>query len=206
MRIGVDFDNTIVCYDDVFRRAALELHLIPEDLPAGKGRVRDYLRRAGEEDAWTELQGTVYGLRIAEADPFPGVVKFFERGRELGATLSIVSHKTRWPFRGPRRDLHEAAHEWLEQHGFYDASRIGLGAEDVSFVATKREKLARIGELGCTHFVDDLPEFLMEDGFPANIQPILFDPHGQGASEAAIVRVGSWAEIDAMLLGGDDSR
>ena len=32
MRIGVDFDNTLVCYDGVFHRAALERGLIPSDL------------------------------------------------------------------------------------------------------------------------------------------------------------------------------
>jgi hypothetical protein len=32
MRIGLDFDNTIACYDGVFHAAALERGLIPEAL------------------------------------------------------------------------------------------------------------------------------------------------------------------------------
>ena len=39
MIIGVDFDNTIVCYDKVFHVAAYEKGLIPADLPVSKGRV-----------------------------------------------------------------------------------------------------------------------------------------------------------------------
>ena len=64
MHIGIDFDNTIVGYDSLFHRAALERGLIPPDLPATKSRVRDHLRRAGREDAWIELQGCVYGARL----------------------------------------------------------------------------------------------------------------------------------------------
>ena len=79
MRIGVDFDNTIVCYDGLFHRVALEQGLIPASLPANKGGVRDYLRQIGREDDWTAMQGTVYGARMLEASAFPGVLDFFRR-------------------------------------------------------------------------------------------------------------------------------
>ena len=36
MRIGVDFDNTIVCYDTLFHRLAVEEGLIPPDIPPRK--------------------------------------------------------------------------------------------------------------------------------------------------------------------------
>ena len=55
MRIGVDFDNTIVCYDEVFHRVALERKLISPSLRVNKGAVRDHLRTIGREDAWTEM-------------------------------------------------------------------------------------------------------------------------------------------------------
>jgi len=73
MRVGVDLDNTIVCYDDVFHRVAVEWGLIPANVAVSKGAVRDYLRRQGREDTWIELQGYVYGNRFREAQPFPGV-------------------------------------------------------------------------------------------------------------------------------------
>jgi len=71
VRIGIDFDNTIVCYDTLFRQVALEQGLIPADLPENKGAVRDYLRTAGMEDRWTAMQGDVYGKRMNEACAFP---------------------------------------------------------------------------------------------------------------------------------------
>src|SRR6266404_4002307 len=77
MLIGVDFDNTIVCYDEVFHHAAVKQGLVPAETPVVKDAVRDYLRRSGQEDLWTELQGFVYGACMAGAAPFPGVLDFF---------------------------------------------------------------------------------------------------------------------------------
>ena len=53
MVIGVDFDNTIVCYDDLFHRIAVEQGLVPARLEPRKNEVRDFLRNAGQEAAWT---------------------------------------------------------------------------------------------------------------------------------------------------------
>jgi len=61
MRIGIDFDNTIACYDGVFHAAALERGLIPADIGRDKNSVRDHLNGAGRNDDFTELQGYVYG-------------------------------------------------------------------------------------------------------------------------------------------------
>ena len=58
-------------------RAAAEQGLIPPDLPPTKSSVRDYLRQFDQEDASTALQGQVYGARILEAEPCPGVLEFF---------------------------------------------------------------------------------------------------------------------------------
>jgi len=44
MHIGIDFDNTIVCYDQIFHEAAVERDLIQPNLPASKQVVRDALR------------------------------------------------------------------------------------------------------------------------------------------------------------------
>ena len=98
MRIGVDFDNTVVSYDELFHRVALERKLIPGDLPATKLCVRDYLRQAGQEAVWTEMQGYVYGARMADALAYPGVTDFFARVRAAGAFLAIVSQNNRRPF------------------------------------------------------------------------------------------------------------
>src|SRR5208282_2521681 len=126
MIIGVDFDNTIVCYDRLFQKVAVERGLMPPGLPASKSSIRNHLRKTGREDLWTEMQGYVYGSRMAEAEAFPGVLDFFRDCRLAGLTLAIISHKTRNPYLGANYDLHEAALQWLTQQGFFDPDKLGL--------------------------------------------------------------------------------
>lgn len=201
MVIGVDFDNTIVNYDSVFHAVALERGLIPSSLPATKQHVRDYLRGVDQEPAWTELQGDVYGPKMRLAGAFTGVLDFFHTCRKMDIRVAIISHKTQFPFLGPRHDLHQAAQDWLSFMGFYDAARGGLVLDQVYFELTKEAKLSRIGHLGCTHFIDDLPEFLSERGFPPNVERILFDPNNSASAVSApLTRASSWTELAATLL------
>ena len=198
MRIGVDFDNTIVCYDALFHRVALEQNLIPADLPVNKSEVRNHLRRLGREPLWTEMQGYVYGARMAEAAPFPGVIEFFQECRRAGIPVSIISHKTLQPFLGERHDLHQAARQWLEQQGFFDPAKIGLPRDEVFFELTKEAKLQRIAQCGCDCFIDDLPELLAEPAFP-KIERILFDPADLYEAETQFFRARSWADISERI-------
>jgi hypothetical protein len=202
MLVGVDFDNTIVSYDQLFHRLAVSRRLIPPEIEASKGQVRDYLRRRGKEEDWIELQGYAYGAAMRDAVPFPGVRDFFARCHSSGVRAYIISHRTRFPFKGPDCDLHQAAHEWLEAHGFFSSTEIGLSPGWVYFESTKRDKLARIVERGCTHFIDDLPEFLSDEAFPENVQRFLFDPYDNFADEPRFIRVASWAMIGELLSIG----
>src|SRR6202171_5964771 len=103
MRTGIDFDNTIACYDGVFHAAALEKGLIPADLSRDKNSVRDHLNGSGRSDDFTELQGYVYGARMELVSPYPGFTEFAEAERYAGHTLFIISHKTKHPILGPKR-------------------------------------------------------------------------------------------------------
>ncbi|NLI76240.1 MAG: haloacid dehalogenase-like hydrolase [Candidatus Riflebacteria bacterium] len=198
-RIGLDFDNTIIRYDEVFRQVAVGRGLVPADLPPTKTAVRDFLRRAGREPAWTELQGVVYGPGIGAAEPFPGVLDFFRACRRDGMAVCIISHKTRVPYAGEPHDLHAAAMGWLEAQGFFRPDGIGLARADVWFEETKAGKLARIAERGCTHFLDDLPELLTDPAFPAIGGRCLFDPGGGCTLALPFPKVASWAEFGRLV-------
>ena len=199
--IGIDFDNTIVCYDELFQRVAAEQRLVPPEAATSKTAIRDHLRSIGEESRWTELQGTIYGPRMMDARPFPGVVGFFAACRAAGMPVVIVSHRTRFPYLGERHDLHAVAREWLARNGFHDPTGIGLPVERVFFEETKEAKLARISEVGCTHFIDDLPELLAHPLFPADVRRILFDPLAQQVVPADIHVAYSWSDLRTLLVG-----
>jgi hypothetical protein len=200
LRIGIDFDNTIVCYDGLFHRVAREQKLIPPDVPANKGAIRDYLRSVGQEERWTLLQGYVYGSRMAEAQPFAGVLGLVTRLVQKHVPVFIVSHKTRYPYLGPRFDLHAAALTWLQEQGFFDPIRIGMRPEHVFFELTKQAKLQRIAALGCSHFIDDLPELLGEPEFPASVARLLFDPGNEHCDTPLFERFSSWDRFTQKLL------
>lgn len=195
MVIGVDFDNTIVSYDALFHRIAVERGLIPSSVPVDKTAVRDQLRLLGGEERWTELQGLVYGPRIREAAAFPGVHEFFARCHRAGLAVHIVSHKTHQPVLGPPHDLHEAARGWLEHAGFFYPASPALPRDHVHFGITRQEKLAHIRALGCTTFIDDLEEVFSEPEFPTGVERILFAPQRQTAAPAGVKVFTSWAQI-----------
>lgn len=194
MRIGIDFDNTIVSYDSLFHKVAREQGVVPVTTPQNKVAVRDHLRAIGREAVWTEMQGYVYGARMDEAEAYPGVIDFFRWARASGVTLCIVSHKTLHPFIGPKYDLHQAARDWIETH-LVDTLGPLIAPERVFFELTKEAKWDRIGDTGCGCFIDDLPEILLAERFPGGVERILFDPEGHHESVAGITRMTAWADI-----------
>jgi len=191
--IGIDFDNTIVCYDTVFYRAALEENLIPPTLNQNKTEIRDFFRSQGKEDLWTHLQGTVYGLKMDLASPFEGVGNFLADCKKKGWRISIISHKTKHPYLGPKHDLHAAAKNWLLKQAFFDAKIACF------FELTLEEKLRRIERESCDFFIDDLPELLNEPRFPSQVRKILFDPSGVHPDNPSWTKVASWNQLISMF-------
>lgn len=201
MRIGIDFDNTIVSYDQLFHTVAVEQAVIPLDTPINKIAIRDYLRRHDKETTWTEMQGYVYGACMDDASAYPGVLNFMRVAKAAGHELAIVSHKTRHPFLGPQYDLHAAARGWANRHLWVDGERL-VPAGNIFFELTKEEKLARVLDFKCDAFIDDLPEILFAESFPDHTRRILFDPedHHANIDTNTCIRCRSWAGIQAALV------
>ena len=158
-KIGIDFDNTIVFYDDLFHKIATEEKLIPSNFPTSKVLIRDYLRKKNKDELFTLLQAEVYGKRILEASPAPNVDLVIKKIIDNGFDVSIISHKSLNPYKGPKYNLHEAAMLWLEKNNFFE-DKVGLSKKNVFFNLTKEEKVNKIESIGCDYFIDDLPEIL----------------------------------------------
>jgi len=199
--IGVDFDNTIIGYDDLLYRLALERGLIPPDARRGKKAIRDHIRLNHNDIEWQKLQAEMYGPRIGEAVLIDGVVDFFRACHERGAPVFIVSHKTAYSnLTGGGVNLHEAATGWLRQHGFFSANRFGLTESEVYYRPTLPKKVAQIAELKCTHFIDDLEETFREPAFPAGVQKILFNPHREQIDVNGVDAFSDWGRIRASVF------
>jgi len=194
--IGLDFDNTIVCYDKAIARLADELFDLPTHLPRTKLALRDFLRQANREYEWTAFQGALYGPGMAYAEPFQQALETMQALKDMGHSLCVVSHRSLRPYAGPAYDLHAAARAWVDQrlvsNGLVDN-------EMTHFHETRGEKIAAIRDLGCDAFLDDLPEVLEDERFPSACWAILFDPecfHAQSKAQ----RAKHWGELPALLI------
>lgn len=202
MRIGIDFDNTIACYDGVFYAAALERGHVDASIARDKNSVRDDMEGRGLKEEFTALQGYVYGARMDLVKPYPGALEFVQAASKAGHSLFIVSHKTKIPMIGPPYDMHRAARLFLANNGFFDAGLIEQS--NAYFEQTKENKVSRASLLGVETFIDDLPTILEMTGFMPNTRKILFAPPSeQGFAPKRDERFeqhDSWLSIAEALL------
>jgi hypothetical protein len=203
VRIGVDFDNTIASYDGVFVEAALGRGWIVPGFRGTKKQLRDSVRKLDDgEIKWQILQAEVYGPRMQEAVPFPGVLEFFEAARRRGSELFIVSHKTRFAnYAEEKVDLREAALRWMEARGLFEPGKSGLARANVFFADTRDEKIEKIAALGCGVFIDDLEEVFAHPEFPAGVSRILFSSGNEQPDGGPVVAYEDWAGISRHVLG-----
>ena len=204
VRIGIDFDNTIVTYDEVFRVSARHRGLIDAGFSGPKQAIRDFIRLLPDgELAWQRLQGHVYGKGIVDAVMFEGVDAFLRRCRVEQSDVFIVSHKTEFGHHESARiNLRRAARDWMTGHGFFRPDGYGIPVENVFFEGTRAEKLARISGLACTHFIDDLEEVLTDPNFPTGVRRILFSRTNDPGDAAPYVACPTWRHIEESVFDG----
>ena len=201
MIIGLDFDNTIVCYDKAIVKLSQSIPDLPSSISRTKLGLRDHLRATGREAEWTAFQGTLYGPGMEHAEPFEGALESMLQMVVHGHRLVIISHRSRYPYEGPPHDLHAAARTWVAQR----LQSLGLflskldHASAVNFLETREEKIAKISELKCDVFVDDLPEVLNDEHFPSQTMPVLFDPAREHVATDNTHPMNDWRHLPRIL-------
>ncbi len=197
MRIGIDFDNTIADYHNVFTVVAREIGLVDDGFYGDKTALRNFLRnRPGGEQEWQRLQGQVYGNYIGLASPMPGIEDFLIACREHGTDVYIVSHKTEFGhFDLTRMNLRDAARGWLGDNGFFHASGHGIDPANVKFEATRGAKVRTIRALALDHFIDDLAEVFEDENFPASTQAHLLRSANENGHDTS-----NWPQIQACIF------
>jgi len=200
MRIGLDFDNTLACYDAVFSAEAKKHGVVPNEWNGSKQELKNRVTSFQDGNIlWQQIQGQVYGPSMYKASMFPGVARFLIRCRLHGYTVIIVSHKTKYGhFDSTKTSLREAALSWMNEQGFFNRNKFGILKENIFFESTRQEKVARINTLNLDVFIDDLEEVFAEDGFP-EIKKILFSR----ASESSYCNIiySNWFAITEDIFG-----
>lgn len=197
--LGVDFDNTLVCYDDIFHASAVARGLMPIEGPRDKRGVRAWFCERDREKDYTLLQGYAYGPGLEHAQPYDGALDCLRYIKTMGFKICVVSHKTRVPHLGPPHDLRRAAYDWLKKQGFCPDI---FSERDIFFEDTLDDKAARVVQKGCACFVDDMKRFLEHPLLPPELRRFWFHhPSGENASSFSTLleSISSWKELKEIL-------
>jgi hypothetical protein len=199
MKIGIDFDNTIIDYGDLFHKYAVQKFNMPTSVIHDKNSVKSYFISLPDGNTmWTELQGIIYGERILEATMFDGLDHFLRHSKKEGVSVSIISHKSEFPALGPKNNLRDAAKRWLQLNGFFDKSCYGLTEASVFFESTIYFKIMRIGIENCMFFIDDLNDIFKQTDFPSEVTKILFSQEKNSIPGLYICN--SWKSIEHLIF------
>ncbi len=208
MRIGIDFDNTIIDYGNIFTKQAYDFGWIDIDVEKTKQQVRDAVRALPEgKNKWRQLQSLVYGRLINEANPFEGVREFIGRCVVENIDVFVISHKTEYAEASEERiNLREAAFHWLCGQGFFGLENLSLDKNKIFFEHPRKDKIQRIRELGCTYFIDDLEDVLLDPQFPRDVTAILFSDTAESNKDKPFKVCRHWREIEELVFRYAESR
>ena len=193
MIIGIDFDNTIACHEQSFRKIASQEGL---SIPKGektKQVVKDFfLAKKNGNLQWTQAQGEVYGTELSSAELFEGFPSFLKEAVKLGHKLVLISHRTLFPAWGEHINLHKAALQWLSEKGVLAPHSLPL--DNCFFEISLEKKIERIDRENCSIFIDDLEQILEHSGFPNRTRQVLF-----GKKHSTLPFVMNWDEARKLL-------
>ncbi len=206
--IGIDFDNTLLNYDDVFWKTSQRLGFLScgDGVERHKRNIRDAIRQLPDgEEKWHQVQAYVYGKAIDEAVLIDGVQAFLQMCHRFSVLVYVISHKTRFTVYGAEKvDLLQAALNWMARKGFFEPNGLGFTVDHVFFEATRQNKARRIKQLGCTHFIDELEEIFLEESFPQDTSRILYSPHLWNSSVPNVIIFRTWAAIQGYFMNKQD--
>ena len=196
LNLGLDFDNTIVNYGNLFGNLAFSKKLITSKILKDKESVKNFMILKGKEEDWTKLQGEVYGKEILKAKPYAFFKKSLSGIDSDKVNKLIISHKTLYPIKGKKYNLHNTATKWLIKNNIYNKYKY-FQKENIFFEETFKKKINRIKKMQCDIYVDDLKSVLME--LPKSINKILFDPYFIETKSTNYKIIRSWNELKSHL-------
>ena len=202
MLIGIDFDNTIAKYDEVFIEVAVSKNLIDSKWHGSKKSLKKIILSFPDGDKkWMSLQGKVYGKFMKKADLMPDFKNFLLHCKLEKINLCVVSHKTEYGhFDSSKTNLRKEAMKWMAFKNLFDPSQSPLKKEDIYFAETRSKKVTKINELKCDYFIDDLNEVFQENHFSKKVKKILFDDH---VLNKKVISLSDWKNINSHFFGKD---
>ena len=158
IKVGFDFDNTIINYDNLFYEISLKKGLLPKRLGKSKESVKNFLIKNYPIKIWQKIQSEVYSQLIYLAKPNNEIIKLIKYLIKNNIEVFIVSHKTKFPYFGNKINLHKLSLKWIDKNIL--KKKIKIQRKNIFFETTEKKKINKIKKLKLTHFVDDLDKIL----------------------------------------------
>ncbi len=197
INIGFDFDNTIISYEKSFYFLAHKIYKMPSDIEKDKASVRQFFINSGREEEFTELQGLVYGKEIMKANSTKNFINFLKKiSEDKKFNIFIVSHKTKYPYRGEKINLRDAATNWIKKNLTLNNKKL-IKQNNIFYESTIEEKIERIKKLNCRYFFDDLSKIIKL--LPKDIEGYLYDPLDKYDKED-IKKIKDWDKVKISQL------
>ena len=193
MIIGIDFDNTIINYDEVFYQFALKSNLINSSTPKQKVYIKNKIIKNFSEKKWTQLQGKVYSKGIFMASIFDDCLNTMHKLDKNGHKIIIISHKTKYPVLGEKFNLHINTKIWIKKNILEKKNFKNFSINDVHFNQTQNQKIKKILDKNCDIFIDDLEKVLFK--LPENIFKIIFVKRYTFKKNVNLIHIGNWKTI-----------
>ena len=201
LKIGIDFDNTIVNYDGLFSKVAKKLKLDLNSYPSKKELIKkEIFKKKNGLKIWQRLQGKVYGEFISHAKIFDGLKKFIIHSNLKNYKIFIISHKTYFGHYDEKKiSLRKAALNFLNSKKIINSDITGIKKKNIFFFSTRKKKIAQIKKLKLDFFIDDLSEVLCDKNFPIKTNKILFSKFKNVKKN--IINLDNWFKIDEKVNG-----
>lgn len=185
--VAFDLDNTIFDYETSLLQLKLDRAELNTLSASNKTDFKLQVITEFGEDYWTELQGFLYTEYVAYSRIDPEFIDLLNYLKVNKWQTSIISHKTEFPYMGPKLNMRECALKRLEVAGIEK-----LLTDGVHFFGTKQAKVNYINAVKPNIYIDDLEEIL--DLISSDITRLLFISTSQ-ESTSKYSRISDWRSV-----------
>ena len=181
-KIGIDLDNTIINYENSFKRY-LKANKIKFN-KTDKFKVKELIKKNKKIVSWTKTQEEIYGKYIIYAKKFKFYNLFENFALRNKFKLYIISHKTHYSEYSQKYDLHKVSNLWLKKN-------LKVKNYNIFFLNSIKAKLNKIKDINPNFYIDDLDKILKSKKLPKKIKKIYFS----NKKLPGIANFDNWKEI-----------
>ena len=182
IKIGIDLDNTIINYQNSFKKYLKEKKILLKQI--NKIKIKYIANNNSKIRNWTAAQEEIYGYYINFAKPFEYYKEFEKFALKNRLKLYIISHKTKYSQFSKKYNLHSMSNKWIKKNILRKKYR-------VFYVNTIDEKVKKIIEIKPDYFIDDLIKIFKNKNFPKKVKKIYFSKK----KDKKIFTLSNWKKI-----------